>query len=169
MHNTDLKFLKIKKEKHPTRNVILEYLDKPDAIGALILDSEEKYVYLVKQYRPGTQDLLLEIPAGIIEKGESPRETLYREVREEVGLEAEAYNILFESEIPLILSPGYTTESLYVYILKLKSEVEFKEKILDEGEDLTIEKVLYSDIFKVTRDFKTNYAFLLYEELRRKK
>lgn len=165
----DLKFLKVKIEKHPTRDIQLEFLDKSDAIAALILNFAEDEILLVEQYRPGVSDKLLEIPAGIIENNENPKETLIRELREETGYKFESFEVIYAPEIPLILSPGYTSEKLYVYILKLKTEKEVNyEKQLDEGEDLEVVWEKIEKVEKITNDFKTHYAVTLYKNLIKK-
>lgn len=166
MRVNDLKFLKVKVEKHPTRGIQLESLDKPNAIAALILNFTEDEVLLVKQYRPGISGDLLEIPAGIIENNENPMETLAREVREETGYMFESFELLYIPKKPLILSPGYTSEELYVYILKLKTNRELNyEKQLDEGEDLEAVWEKLEEVESLTNDFKTHYAVTLYKNL----
>lgn len=165
----DLKFLKVKIEKHPTRDIQLEFLEKPNAIAALILNYNEDKVLLVDQYRPGVAGNLLEIPAGIIENNEDPLKTLAREVREETGYKIESFEILYNPQKPLILSPGYTSEELYVYILKMKTPNEANfEKQLDEGEDLETVWENIEKIEDITNDFKTHYAITLYKNLIRK-
>lgn len=167
MKLNDLKFLKVKIEKHPTRDIQLEFLEKPNAIAVLILNSTEDKALLVEQYRPGINGKLLEIPAGIIENNEDSKETLKREVREETGYEIESFNLIYEPKKPLILSPGYTSEELYIYIVKLKSENEkVYEKQLDEGEDLECFWHTLENIPKLTNDFKTYYALSLYKNLK---
>ncbi|MGL4652075.1 NUDIX hydrolase [Cetobacterium sp.] len=167
MKLNDLKFLKVKIEKHPTRDIQLEFLEKPNAIAALILNYTEDKVLLVEQYRPGVNGKLLEIPAGIIENDEDSKETLKREVREETGYEIESYDILYTPTKPLILSPGYTSEELYIYIVKLKSENEkVYEKQLDEGEDLECFWHSLESALEITNDFKTHYALSLYKNLK---
>ncbi|MEA1963188.1 MAG: NUDIX hydrolase [Patescibacteria group bacterium] len=42
-------------------------------------------VILVKQYRPGMEKILLEMPGGAVEKGENPEAAIKRELFEETG------------------------------------------------------------------------------------
>ncbi len=165
---SELKFLKVKIEKHPTREgATFEYLDKPNAIGALLLSADGKQGVFVKQYRSGTKSELLEIPAGIMEHGEDPRESMYREVREETGYSREDYDEIYFSKQPLMASPGCMTEGVYIFILKIKSnKIEPKELILDDTEDLKVEWHSIDDIEEKTNDLKTLYAVSLYKNMR---
>lgn len=46
-------------------------------------------VVMVRQFRHGSQSLTLEIPGGMVDPGEAPRETAARELLEETGYRAE--------------------------------------------------------------------------------
>jgi len=167
MKLSDLKFLKIKVEKHPVTDIDLEFIKKPNAIGVMILNEAMDKTLLVKQYRPGISGDLLEIPAGIIEEGETAHSTLVREVREETGYAEEDFEILYKSENPLILSPGYTTEGLYIYIAKIHDdEKKPLELELDEGEHLTCHWVDIDEVDHITIDLKTLYAKQVFENLK---
>ncbi len=158
----NLKFLKVKVEKHPTRNINLEYLDHYSTVGVLILDEMEKKVLLVKQYRPGVKGDLFEIPAGLIDEGESVVEAMYREVREETGYIKENFELLYKPEKSLFISPGYTTENLSIFILKLISNsISAQEKKLDDSEDLSTHWVDLNEVTDLSLDFKTHYAISL--------
>jgi len=163
MKLSELKFLKIKLKDHPTRQLKMEYINKPNAIGVMVLDEKEEKTLLVDQYRPGTNSHLLEIPAGIIEKGETPKSTLERELREETGYTMEDVEIIYESKEALASSPGYTTEKLYIYIVKLKNnEIKPLELELDETEDLKTKWVKLNEIEKITTDMKSMLTYYMY-------
>jgi 8-oxo-dGTP pyrophosphatase MutT (NUDIX family) len=53
-------------------------------------------VILVRQFRPAAECLLLELPAGHVEVGESPEQAARRELREETGFEAQAMTLIGE-------------------------------------------------------------------------
>ncbi len=59
-------------------------LDCPDWVNIIPL-TDDGQVVLIRQYRHGTQALSLEIPGGVIDKGETPEAAAVRELREETG------------------------------------------------------------------------------------
>lgn len=55
-----------------------------DVVCALVMTSDGRVV-LAKQFRPGPERVMWELPGGAVEPGESPIEAVRREVREETG------------------------------------------------------------------------------------
>ncbi|MBF1205228.1 MAG: NUDIX hydrolase, partial [Fusobacterium periodonticum] len=80
-----LKFLKVGVDSDPLNNNNLEYLEKQNAIAALIVNHAGDKVLFVNQYRAGVHNYIYEVPAGLIDEGEEPIHALEREVREETG------------------------------------------------------------------------------------
>lgn len=160
----EFKFLNPKKMKHPKNGMTLEYLDKQSAIAALIVSVDDKKGYLVKQFRPGLMGESLEVVAGLIDSGEVPIDTLYREVAEEAGYYKEDYDIIYEEKQALAISPGYTAEKLSCYILRLKNDdIKQKELDLDEGEDLTGKWYDLEEALELSCDFKTHFLIRLFQ------
>lgn len=163
----ELKFLKVALEKNEKANFNFEYLEKANAIGTLILNKSETETLLVNQYRPGAKTNLFEIPAGLIDGDEQPIETLYREVREETGFEKDDYEVIYDSKNGFYVSPGYTTEKLFLYIIRLKSEnIIPKELKLDEGEDLFSKWFSLDEALKISVDMKTTLILNIYKNLK---
>lgn len=155
----DFKFLKGAKMIHPTTGITLEYLNKSDAICFVLFNETKEKVILVKQYRPGPKDYTLEICAGLIDPGENPIEAAFRELREETGYEKEDIEDFRELPQGLYVSPGYTTENLYFYSGKLKSDlIKPKELSLDHGEEIEVVWVPVKDIVEKSNDMKTVFG-----------
>lgn len=160
----ELKFLRVKTEKHPTTGTTLEYLHHHHAVAVLILDYSEKNTLLVNQYRPGNRGNLYEVPAGLIDENEEPLEAMYREVLEETGYDKKHLDLIYSYPKPLLISPGYTTENLNFFIVKLNSEnITPKEQSLDEGEDLFTQWVDLEKIEELPIDLKTVFLLNLYK------
>jgi ADP-ribose pyrophosphatase len=106
----------------------------PGAVGILALDDE--HVWLTRQPREviGAADSL-EIPAGKLDvAGESPLETAMRELAEEIGKQAAAWQ-----EITAYWSsPGFTDERVWLY---LASGLEDAGEVGEAEEDERIEIV----------------------------
>ena len=90
---------------------VREVVDHPGGVGILALDGQGR-VALVRQYRYAFSRVLTEIPAGKREPGEEPSVTARRELKEEIGAEAEKWTELGA----LIASPGCYGETLYLYL-----------------------------------------------------
>lgn len=132
---------------------------------AAVTDDDE--LLFVRQFRYPSGELLLELPAGKLEEGEDPFEAAVRELREETGAAAARM-------YPLgwfYVSPGYTTEKLYLYAAE---GLTFSEQSLDEGEFLTVERMKLDDALERAlgegfHDAKTDAAILKLAHLRQRK
>jgi ADP-ribose pyrophosphatase len=92
----------------PTR---LDIVDHRAAVTLIPLD-ETGRVLFVRQYRHAAAEMLLELPAGVMEEGETPEACARREIREETGFAAGDLRKLGE----FFLAPGYSTELMHVYL-----------------------------------------------------
>ncbi len=57
---------------------------QPDYVTVLAMTPEQQ-ILLVRQYRPAIERFSLELPAGMVDPGEDPKETAVRELLEETG------------------------------------------------------------------------------------
>ena len=64
-----------------------------DAVAIFAIDSEGD-VLIVKQHRYPVGKELIELPAGLIDEGETPLEAAKRELKEETGYRANSWNEL---------------------------------------------------------------------------
>lgn len=61
-----------------------EVKDEDDSVAILAL-TEKREVLLVRQFRVGVEENLLELPGGAVDAGDTPTETAERELLEETG------------------------------------------------------------------------------------
>lgn len=61
------------------------YINKARQPVCVLALTKDKKVILAKQFRPGPNKILSELPGGIIEKGETPAKAMARELLEETG------------------------------------------------------------------------------------
>lgn len=106
---------------------------------AALTDDDE--VFLVSQYRYPNRGVLTEVPAGKLEKGEEPLEAIRRELKEEVGAEAEEFYFMGEFNP----TPAYCSEIIYLYAAR---GLKFTGQKLDEDEFLNVEKIPLEEAVK---------------------
>lgn len=101
-----------------------EIVKRPDAAAILLLDQTAECVVLVTQFRvaaasPGIEDSgwMIELPAGVVEKGESARDCAIREAREETGYQPDDCELI-ASFYP---SVGGSTEVIHVFFARVTS------------------------------------------------
>lgn len=112
--------------------------------GILPLDAEG-FIYLVRQYRYGVDQTLLEIPAGKLERGEDPMETAVRELTEEIGFLPREVTPLGSME----LSPAYLGEITYLY---LGRDLIPQKAELDEDEFLEVLRLPFDQALQMVLD-----------------
>ncbi len=113
--------------------VTREVIKHPGGVCVVPLD-ENGNVLFVKQYRYPHHQIMLEIPAGKLEWGESHHDCGLRELKEETGCTCDKYTYLGS----LIPTPAYCGEVIHMY---LAEGLHYGEQSLDEDEFLDIEKI----------------------------
>lgn len=126
------------------RTSFREYVSHPGAAAAIPFLSDDEII-LIKQYRYAISDDLLEIPAGIIEKGENPEETIVRELIEETGYKAKTIQSLGW----FYPSVGYTNEKIYLF---RASDLQLTENKHDE--EIELEKVSFKEAISMIENGK---------------
>ncbi|MCP8718011.1 MAG: NUDIX hydrolase [Asgard group archaeon] len=83
-------------------------LDAVSIVSVLHNSHDSKEIVLVKQFRPPTEKVIIELPAGLIDPNETVESTAVRELLEETG-----YVGTFKSRsIPLFSDPGLTNANM---------------------------------------------------------
>ena len=99
---------KVKLPNHETAT--REYINHPGA--AVILPyTEDGNILMINQYRYPIEQVTLELPAGKIDPGESPEESINRELAEEAGYGAD--NIVKLGSI--FSCVGYSNEKIHLF------------------------------------------------------
>lgn len=134
------------KERH------YELVNHAAAVTVLPIDDKGN-IYFVEQYRLGAEQILLELPAGVIDPGETPDQAAQRELREETGFACKTLTKLAD----FFMIAGYGDEFMHVY---LAQGLYPSPLVPDADENLKLTtlhlnkvyKMLYDDRFK---DVKT--------------
>lgn len=98
----------------------------------------DKKVIVAKQYRPGPEKMMYELPGGFVDKGEKPEDSAIRELLEETGYEAGRVVYLGEFHKDTFMNASWHTVIAYdckkIHEQKLESEefIDIEELPIDE-------------------------------------
>ncbi len=120
-------------EKSTGETVTREIVEHRDAIAAVVVDQHGRVV-MVKQFRVPTGEDLLEIPAGVMEDGESPEECVRRELQEEIGYLPQKITRLGG----FYPAPGYCTEFINVF---LAAELRESRLVAEDTDEIEVVRV----------------------------
>ena len=137
-----------------------EVVETPDAVVIVSIDGAGN-VLLVLQHRAGPDRVLLELPAGGIDAGETPEQGAQRELREETGHAAARLRLLGN----FWTVPGFGTEHMYAFLATDLCEDPLPP---DKDEGLTLERMPFAKAMAAARagqipDAKSIVALLLAE------
>lgn len=144
---------------------IREVVEHPGGVCVAALTDDNELIF-VRQFRYPYMEVIPELPAGKLEKGEDPFETGKRELEEEAGCVADEYRDMGK----FYPSPGYCGEIIHLYAAK---KLTFTNQHLDEDEFLNVEKIPLDKAVDMVlaneiRDGKTQALVLKVKALRDK-
>lgn len=147
-----------------------EVFDHGNAVTALLYNKEKGTVLLTRQFRLATylngnsSGMLLEACAGLLEEGETPEETMIREIEEETGYAVKSVEKLFEA----YSSPGVYKELVHYFLAPVTEGQKNSEGggLAEEGEDVKLVELPFEKAIQMVakgeiRDAKT-IVLLLY-------
>lgn len=120
-------------------------LHQPAVAVVPVIDNHK--IMLVRQFRPVIGKKIWEVPAGLINKGETPFQTAKRELTEETGLKAD--KIIKQGSF--YSSPGFTDEKIICFLAR--EFVQSGQK-LDQDEDIETGIFPIRDLLKKIEDQK---------------
>lgn len=103
-----------------------------EATAIIALDEQEKLL-MVEQYRYGTGQVMLEIPAGLVDPGEDYEVCARRELEEETGYRAGRLVRMFD----YYATPGYCSEKIVLYFA---TDLVKTQQHLDVDEFLSVQR-----------------------------
>lgn len=129
--------------------VVLEIIRHPGAAAVVPLLSEpnaqDPFVLLLRQYRYAADGVIWEIPAGVLEPGETPQTCAARELGEETGATAEH----IEHLTTIYTTPGFTDERIHLF---LATGIRVGETDHQDDEFIDVETRPLSDVLRMIRD-----------------
>jgi ADP-ribose pyrophosphatase len=118
-------------------------------------------ILLIRQFRYPIGKFILELPAGKLDSGQSPMDTVAREIEEETGSCARTLSY----ETTFYTTPGICNETIHLFVAK---DLVQSAQRLEEGEHITLEAYTLEECLKKIateeiNDGKTILGILWYQ------
>lgn len=123
-----------------------EIVEHARGVGIVAIN-DDKEIYLIKQFRKPIEKVIYEIPAGLVENGESLINAAIRESQEEIGMRPNNITLLTEA----YASPGFTDE---IYSIFLAKDLVEDKLDLDDTEELVSFKIPLKKAIEMVENFE---------------
>jgi ADP-ribose pyrophosphatase len=141
------------------RTTIREVVLHPGGVTAVPVLNDGRLL-LIRQFRYPVRKYILELPAGKLDTGQPPLETIARELEEEIGYSAGS----LKYECTFYTTPGISNELIHLFIAT--NLIQCPQR-LEEGEHITVEAYSVEECLQKIRageiaDAKTILGILWY-------
>jgi len=159
-----MKIKKTKKYKGKNINIALyetklngtrisqEIVEQGNVVAVLAIDDDEAILVNEFRYPVG---YVLEIPAGNVDKGETPLKCAKRELLEETGYKAKK----IEHLIRFFPKLGYNTQIIDCYVATELTKI--SEPNLDEDELITVKKIKFKKLLNMINNGKISGSYTI--------
>jgi len=148
-YRVDTKFLRLRADRIelPDGTVVDEYFVRESRGFSVILAlTADGLVPLVRQYKHGVGEIVVELPAGMIDPGEEPDACAARELAEETGYTGTAP----EHVRTLYADPTNATTAMHLYVVRDARRT--REPELDVTEAIDVELVTPAELRAMAYD-----------------
>ncbi|KAI0305855.1 NUDIX hydrolase domain-like protein [Multifurca ochricompacta] len=129
-----------------------------DAVAILALIRSKTRAFpistvIIEQYRPPIGKFIVELPAGLIDDGETPEKAAIRELQEETGYEAD--RVLNSSAI-LASDPGMSTANMKLVVLDvpLDGDMVSPNQNLQDGEAIVRRTIEVKNLYHELKEYE---------------
>ncbi len=144
-------FISIKKDQCRKSNneIVEEYftIEREDVVVIIAL-TEENNLILVRQFRQPVNSVNLELPAGHINKGETPENAAHRELLEETGYQCKNLKKIGAC----YASAGIMNNTIHYFLGKDAKQI--SEQDLDQNEEIEIQLTVFKTALKMIESGK---------------
>lgn len=129
------------------RNPSFFTIEEANWVNVIAITEDEHYV-IEEQYRYGTKEICMEIPAGTVEDDEEPLLCAQRELLEETGYADGDWSLLCVTTV----NPGRANNKSSTYIVNGVRRI--SEPNLEPSEDIAIHLLLLEEVHQLLLDEK---------------
>ena len=146
---TNKKGKEIKWDFVSRKNNPIEDKNKPDAVVIIpiVRRPEGNLICITKEFRAPLNDYEWGFPAGLIDEGENFLTSIYRELKEETGLDCISVTQISH---PIYSSAGMTDESVIMAFANCEGEI--SQQYQEKSEDIEVFLMSVEDIKKLIFD-----------------
>lgn len=142
--------------RHPCRDRERDFvvMTAPDWVNVIALTPDHRLV-LVRQFRFGIDDFSLEIPGGVMERGEDPLVAAQRELREETGHTGENVRVLGR------VRPNPAIMNNFCHLVCVENARNTAELAWDHDEEIDVITAPVDEVYEWARNGRISHALVL--------
>ena len=145
------------KRRHPDWNKESEFvlIDSPSWVNIIPLTHDNKVIF-IQQYRHGINEITLEVPGGLVEKGEDPGAAGERECMEETGCSSPERAVFLGENHP---NPAFLNNSCFSYAWFGCEKT--AEQNLEGNEDINVIEIPLNEVKNYILSGKIKHSLVL--------